>query len=72
MAVNTTEIVTVYNILYDTTLAKYDAQYAANTIDPETYSKLVGTVSADTMKLAIDAVQNQEKIALSKVPSVLQ
>jgi len=60
MAVNTTEIQNVYSTLYDTAVAKYDTMYTEDKIDAETYAKLVGTVSADMMKIAVDTVQKQE------------
>lgn len=60
MAVDTGSITTTYDTLYTAALAQYDVLYTGDKIDAETYAKLVGTMSADMMRLSIDAVQKQE------------
>lgn len=62
MAVNTTEITTVYTALLDSTLSKYAAMWSANEIDAETYAKLVGQSSGTLIEMASSLVQKQEQI----------
>lgn len=62
MAVNTTEIGTVYSSLMAAMLVKYDDMWASNEIDAETYAKLVGEASSQIMQLAADLVQKQESL----------
>jgi hypothetical protein len=62
MAVNTTEISSVYDTLLAAMVAKYDAMWAANEIDAEAYAQLVGQSSSQLVQLSADLVQKQEAL----------
>lgn len=62
MAVNTTEITSVYNSLITAMVSKYDAMWAANEIDAETYATLVGQASSQLVGLSAELVQKQEAL----------
>jgi hypothetical protein len=62
MAVNTENMVTVYNSLFEAIRSKYSEMWDNNEIDPETFAKLVGQASTQLMQLAPDIVQKQEQI----------
>jgi hypothetical protein len=62
MAVNTTEISSVYDTLLAAMVAKYDAMWAANEIDAEAYAQLVGQASSQLVQLSADLVQKQEAL----------
>lgn len=62
MAVNTTEITSVYNSLFAAMITKYDTMWSDNEIDAETYAQLVGQASSQLVQLAADLVQKQEAL----------
>lgn len=62
MAVNTTEITSLYNSLVAAMVAKYDDMWASNEIDAETYAKLVGQASSQLIALSAELVQKQESL----------
>ena len=62
MAVNTTEISSVYSTLLSAMIAKYDIMWTDNEIDAETYAKMVGQASSQLVQLSADLVQKQESL----------
>lgn len=59
MAVNTTEISSVYNSLITTSLSRFDAMWDNNEIDAETYAKVVSETSSKLLELSSDLVLKQ-------------
>lgn len=60
MAINTAAITSLYDSLLTAMTAKYDAMWAANEIDAETYAQLVGQASSQLVGLSAELVQKQE------------
>lgn len=62
MAVNTSEITSIYTTLFNSAVTNYDNLYSSDKIDAETYASLVGQVSSQLLQLSADLVQKQESI----------
>lgn len=62
MAVNITEIGTVYNVLEGLVIGALDEQYEAGRIKGAEYATVLESVTSTLMQLALKAVQQQPKI----------
>ena len=62
MAINTTAITDLYSSLLTAMVAKYDAMWANNEIDAETYATLVGQASSQLIGMSAELIQKQEAL----------
>lgn len=60
--INETGIINVYNSMVGALTTKVDSLYTSGKIDSETYSKIISQAYVEFVGLAINAVQNQEKL----------
>ena len=64
--INETGIIDVYNAVVGALTTKVDSLYTSGKIDSETYSKIISQAYVEFVGLAVNVVQNQEKLDKEK------